>query len=65
MILSAPWWIILHHFHQESYENKKINYPACPVAPGDGAGVKSSKSCPIKKPMPRQARLDAPGVLQR
>ena len=25
---------------------------------------KSCKSCPIKKPMPRQARLDAPGVLQ-
>jgi len=23
MILSAYWRIILHHFHQESYENKK------------------------------------------
>jgi REP element-mobilizing transposase RayT len=34
-------------------QNKKINYP-----------VKSCKSCLIKKPMPRQARLDAPGVLQ-
>ena len=50
------WRIILHHFHPESYENKKIKYPACPacpvasengtrVAPGDGTGVKSCSSC--------------------
>jgi len=34
------------------------------VRAGKKHPVKSSQSCPIKKTMPRQPRLDAPGVLQ-
>jgi hypothetical protein len=42
MILFRPWRIILHHFHQGSYENERIKYPV------KLAGAKlQAKPCPV------------------